>query len=175
MTVIHTKPLTAFCPGLPGWAGTRKVKPVWILLILLEQETVSGMHWHQLGHMQVCTSLQSQTDNHASTPPLSVLQAGCSSGRPTNSVKALTVIQWYIIIVIVIMQRLTRHVSVSEDSESPALRVDARCNPHARRLVSSLTILSIKYLARVFPRHAWPLIKSPSECHSVSTDRAMPQ
>jgi len=25
-------------------------------------------HWHQLGHMQVCTSLQ--TDNHASTPPL---------------------------------------------------------------------------------------------------------
>jgi len=25
--------------------------------------------WHQLGHMQVCTSLQ--TDNHASTPTLS--------------------------------------------------------------------------------------------------------
>jgi len=25
--------------------------------------------WHQLGHMQVCTSLQ--TDDHASTPPLS--------------------------------------------------------------------------------------------------------
>jgi len=43
--------------------------------------------WHQLGHMQVCTSLQ--TDNHASTPPLSFLQAGCPSCRPTNSVKAL--------------------------------------------------------------------------------------
>ena len=28
----------------------------------------SERHWHQLGHMQVCTSLQ--TDNHASTPPL---------------------------------------------------------------------------------------------------------
>jgi len=37
--------------------------------------------------MQVCTSLQ--TDNHASTPPLSFLQAGCLSCRPTNSVKAL--------------------------------------------------------------------------------------
>jgi len=37
--------------------------------------------------MQVCTSLQS--DNHASTPPLSFLQAGCPSCRPTNSVKAL--------------------------------------------------------------------------------------
>jgi len=37
--------------------------------------------------MQVCTSLQ--TDNHASTSPLSFLQAGCPSCRPTNSVKAL--------------------------------------------------------------------------------------
>jgi len=43
--------------------------------------------WHQLGHVQVCTSLQ--TDNYASTPPLSFLQAGCPSCRPTNSVKAL--------------------------------------------------------------------------------------
>ena len=31
----------------------------------------------------------SQTDNHASTPPLCFLQAGCPSCRPTNSVKAL--------------------------------------------------------------------------------------
>jgi len=30
-----------------------------------------------------------QTDNHASTPPLSFLQAGCPSCRPTNIVKAL--------------------------------------------------------------------------------------
>jgi len=44
--------------------------------------------WHQLGHMQVCTTLL-QTDNHTSTPPLSFLQAGCPSCRPTDSVKAL--------------------------------------------------------------------------------------
>ena len=31
--------LTALCPGLPGWAGTRKVKAIWILL---KQATVSG-------------------------------------------------------------------------------------------------------------------------------------
>jgi len=37
--------------------------------------------------MQVCKSLQ--TDNHASTPSLRFLQAGCPSCRPTNSVKAL--------------------------------------------------------------------------------------
>ena len=37
-THTHTR-LTDFFPGVPGWAGTRKVKPVWILL---KQETVSG-------------------------------------------------------------------------------------------------------------------------------------
>ena len=47
----------------------------------------SEWQWHQLGRMQVCTLLQ--TDNHASTPPLSFLQAGCPSCCPTNSVKAL--------------------------------------------------------------------------------------
>ena len=47
----------------------------------------SEWQWHQLGHMQVCTLLQ--TDNHTSTPPLSFLHAGCPSCRPTNSVRAL--------------------------------------------------------------------------------------
>jgi len=47
----------------------------------------SEWQWHQLGYMQVCTSLQ--TDNHASTPPLSFLQARCPCCCPTNSVKAL--------------------------------------------------------------------------------------
>ena len=43
----------------------------------------SEWQWHQLGHMQVCTLLQ--TDNHSSTPPLCFLQAGCPSCRPTNT------------------------------------------------------------------------------------------
>ena len=46
----------------------------------------SEWQWHQLGHMQVCISLQ--TDNH-----VSFLQAGCPSCRPTNSVKALKLLQ----------------------------------------------------------------------------------
>jgi len=37
-THTHTR-LTALFQGLPRWAGTRKVKPLWILL---KQETVSG-------------------------------------------------------------------------------------------------------------------------------------
>ena len=42
-THTHTH-LTALCPGLPRWAGTRKVKPIWILL---KQKTVSdsGISW----------------------------------------------------------------------------------------------------------------------------------
>jgi len=39
------------------------------LLIERKEYWHSEWQWHQLGHMQVCTSLQ--TDNHASTPPLS--------------------------------------------------------------------------------------------------------
>jgi len=50
----------------------------------------SEWQWHQLGHMQVCTLLQ--RDNHASTPPLSFLQARCPSCHPTNSVKALNAV-----------------------------------------------------------------------------------
>ena len=38
ITHTHTR-LTVLFPGLPGWAGTRKGKPIWILL---KQETVSG-------------------------------------------------------------------------------------------------------------------------------------
>ena len=55
----HTR-LTALFLGLPMWAGTRKVKPIGLLL---NQEIVSGsdISW------AVCTLLQ--TDNHASTPP----------------------------------------------------------------------------------------------------------
>ena len=37
-THTHTR-LTAVFLGLPGWASTRKVKPIWILLM---QETVRG-------------------------------------------------------------------------------------------------------------------------------------
>jgi len=49
---------------LSGWAGTKKAKPIWILL---KQETVSGsgISW------AVCKSAPRQRDNHASTPPLS--------------------------------------------------------------------------------------------------------
>ena len=82
-THTHTH-LTALFPGLLGWAGTRKVKPTWILLM---QETVSGsgISW------AICKS-EPRSRHHASNPPLSFLQAGCPSCRPNNSVKALKAI-----------------------------------------------------------------------------------
>ena len=39
VNVTHTHTFNSPFPGLPGWAGTRKVKPI---RILLKQETVSG-------------------------------------------------------------------------------------------------------------------------------------
>ena len=72
-----------FVRDYPGEPVADRQKRIWILLKQIDSE----WQWHQLGHMQVCTSLQ--TDNHARTPPLSFLQTGCPSCRPTNSVKAL--------------------------------------------------------------------------------------
>ena len=75
--------LMSLCPGLPGWAGTRKLKPVWILL---KQETVScsDISW------AICKSAPRSRQIIMPAPHHSVfLQAGCPSCRPTNSVKAL--------------------------------------------------------------------------------------
>ena len=52
----------------------------------------SEWQYHQQGHMQVCTSVQ--TDNHTSTPPLSFLQAVCPSCCPTDSFNALKALYW---------------------------------------------------------------------------------
>jgi len=45
----------------------------------------SEWQWHQLGYVQVCTSLQ--TDNHASIPPLSFFYRpdALSAAQPTAS------------------------------------------------------------------------------------------
>ena len=83
---VHTHPhirLTALFSGSTWVSRYQKGKTN----LDFTEASDSEWQWHQLGHMQVCTSLQ--TDNHASTPLLSFLQAGCPSCHPTNSVKAL--------------------------------------------------------------------------------------
>ena len=82
-THTHTHPFKALFPGLPGWAGTRKVKPIWILL---KQETVSGsdISWAICKSASRSRQITMPVPHHSS-----FLQAGCPSCRPTNSVKAL--------------------------------------------------------------------------------------
>ena len=75
--------LTALCPGLPGWAGTRKVKTNLDFTGARDSE----WQWHQLG---MCKSAPRSRQITTQAPHHSVfLQAGCPSCRPTNSVKAL--------------------------------------------------------------------------------------
>jgi len=52
----------------------------------------SEWQWHQLGHVQVCIS--SQTDNHASTPPLSFF-TGRMPFLPPNQQRQSTEGTWY--------------------------------------------------------------------------------
>ena len=61
----HTR-LTALCPGLRTQVSRYQKDKT---NLDFTEARDSEWQWHQLGHMQVCTSLQ--TDNHASTPPLS--------------------------------------------------------------------------------------------------------
>jgi len=88
-TLTHTHTHTHTHPFNSLWSGTTQVSRYQKGKTNLDFTGArdSAWQWHQLEHMQVCTSLQ--TDNHAVTPPLSFLQAGCPSCRPTNSVKAL--------------------------------------------------------------------------------------
>jgi len=82
-TRTHTH-LTALCPGLPGWAGTRKVKPIWILL---KQEIMSGseIHW------AICKSAPCSRQITTPAPHRSVFYSPYALSIATNSVKALKV------------------------------------------------------------------------------------
>jgi len=59
----HTH-LVALCPGLPRWAGIRKVKPIWILL---KQETVSGsgISWTICKCAPHCTQITPPAPHHS--------------------------------------------------------------------------------------------------------------
>jgi len=84
-THTHTHPFNGPLPGTTRVSQYQKGKTN----LDFTEARDSEWQWHQLGQMQVCTSLQ--TDNHTSTPLLSFLQAGCPSCRPTSSVKTLKI------------------------------------------------------------------------------------
>jgi len=67
LSCTHTDPFNIPLSGTTRVIGYQKGKTN----VDFTEARDSEWQWHQLGHMQVCTSLQ--TDNHASTPPLSFL------------------------------------------------------------------------------------------------------
>ena len=75
-THTHTHPFNDYLSGTIQVSRYQKGK----INLDFTKARDSEWQWHQLGHMQVCTSLQTE---------LSFLQAGCPSCRPTNSAKAL--------------------------------------------------------------------------------------
>ena len=81
-THTHTH-FTALCPGLPRWSGTRKVKPIWILL---KQETLSGsgISW------AICKSAPRSRQITTPAPHHSVFFTDRMPFLLPNSIKALT-------------------------------------------------------------------------------------
>jgi len=71
----HTHPLNGRLSGTTQVSRYQKGKTS----LDFTEARDSEWQWYQLGHMQVCTSLQ--TDNHTSTPPLSCHPAA----QPTAS------------------------------------------------------------------------------------------
>ena len=81
--LIYIHPFSGHFSGTTGVSRYQKVKSN----LDFTEARNSEWQWHQLGHMQVCTSLQ--TDNHTNNHHSVFLQAGCPSCRPTTGVKAL--------------------------------------------------------------------------------------
>jgi len=80
LSVTHTHPFNGPLSGTARVSWYQKGKTS----LDSTEARDSEWQWHQLGHMQVCTSLQ--TDSHASTPPLSFFRLDAlPDGQPTAS------------------------------------------------------------------------------------------
>jgi len=78
ITYSHQARLTAF------FTATTRVNRYQKGKTNLDFNEARDWQWHQLGRMQVCTSLQ--TDKHASTPPLSFYRRDAlPAAQPTAS------------------------------------------------------------------------------------------
>jgi len=76
---------SGICLGLPGWAGTRKVKPGRVKPIWsgFTGARDSEWQWHLLGYMQVCIS--SQTTTPASHHSVFYRPGALPDAQPTAS------------------------------------------------------------------------------------------
>jgi len=78
-THTHTRThLTALFPGLPGWGGTGKVKPIWILL-KQDRMSGSGISW------AICKSAPHSRQTTTPAPHHSVFLQALPVTQPTAS------------------------------------------------------------------------------------------
>jgi len=82
---LNTQNRPVYTPSNGPLSGTTRVSQYQKGKTNLDFTEARDREWQW--NPQLCTLLQ--TDNHASTPPLSFLQAGRPSCHRTNSVKAL--------------------------------------------------------------------------------------
>ena len=142
--ITHTYPFNGLFSGTTRVSRYQKGKTN------LDFTKARDSEWqrHQLVHVQVCTSLQ--TDNHTSTPPLSFLQAGCPSCRPTNSVKALMSTWYYetkMVVMMMMMMMMMMMTAVHWLRCSGRCRAYShRCNTYASARTHCAVIKTIKML-----------------------------
>ena len=86
----HHNRFMALFPGQPGWAGARRE----LLDFMVQGKINRGKHTN---HPAGCHSIPTNQCPPPSSP-YSFLQTGCPSCRPTNSVKALYILQHYTIV-----------------------------------------------------------------------------
>jgi len=81
ITTTTLYPLNGLISRTTRVSRHQKGKPFWILL----EQQMMGWQWHQLDHMQI-TRTSLQTDDHASTSPLSVYRLNAlPATKPTAS------------------------------------------------------------------------------------------
>ena len=145
----------ALFPGLPRWAGTRNVKPMWILL---KQETVSGsgISWAicksarrfrqittrathhsvflQAGALPAARPTASKHWRHAGCPGKGVVKrVSCSYCNPCCSCRT-----WMTTLVLLWRRWCTTSDSVKWDFPHPTTNARMKCSKSTRSTVSSL-------------------------------------
>jgi len=103
-THTHTR-LMALFPGLPRWAGTRKVKPIWILL---KQETMSGsdISWAICKSAPHSRQITTPAPHHSVFYRPDVLPAAQPTASKHWRHSYLPVVQFLIIVVVILTLQL---------------------------------------------------------------------
>jgi len=106
------------------------------------EATDSEWHWHHPGHMQLCTSLQ--TDNHASTPPPSFF-TGRMHFLPPKQQRQSTEGKFCYATRIITERGKRQTVVVGGDCIVAGTEVGEFCAMKAGRLSESLLILQMQF------------------------------